>query len=642
MSARWYVGIDGGGSGSRGRLYDESGKQVAEVSAGPANIATDIVGAQNAVRSIVRSLCSDVTGVEPEDCHVGLGLAGAQVHSVRDSFLAGGFPFASVRLVSDAHASALGAFGGQDGGVVAVGTGAVACAVHEGEVDEIGGFGFCLDDRGAGADVGRQALRAALREFDTGPDLSTFGRALLEPFDQDSWRVIEWSTRARPGELAAVAPTVFDFADEGDDTARAIVHASVAEVLRLIELVRAHGASRVCLVGSIGRRVRRWLPSYVVDSLEDPEGDAIDGAHYAIRHGLGHGPAVLMPRGVAATKERSTMSREIDEIPAVVARQVGELAPLYEEIGASLRRSDPKTVVTCARGSSDHAARYFQYLTGIRLGLPVASIGPSLASVYSSPLRLEGGLCVAVSQSGKSPDLIALQAAARAGGGRCLAVVNVEDSPLADKADLVAPLGAGPEVAVAATKSFVSSLVALASIVASWAEDEELQEGLKALPEALDRALDVDLSRAFEHVRVGSSSFTLGRGPGLAVSDEAALKLKEVCRAHAESFSAAEVLHGPIAIADGVFSALAFGSADEGETSVIDAVDRLRATGARVHLLDSTEQGVDVLRTVAAPHPLLNPVVQITSFYRAIEQRAAQLGLDADKPAHLKKVTETR
>ncbi|MCY4376049.1 MAG: SIS domain-containing protein [Spirochaetaceae bacterium] len=183
------------------------------------------------------------------------------------------------------------------------------------------------------------------------------------------------------------------------------------------------------------------------------------------------------------------MAREIAEIPAVAARQVSLGLTEYRALGVRLRKRAPAVIVTCARGSSDNAAVYLKYLVETRVGIPVAAIGPSVASVYDARLSLDRAVCVTISQSGGSPDLVSLQDHARAGGAATLALLNTRDSPVGSSADEVVPVMAGPETAVAATKSLVASLVAIAGIVAGWTDDGALARGLEALPESLAASL---------------------------------------------------------------------------------------------------------------------------------------------------------
>lgn len=336
----------------------------------------------------------------------------------------------------------------------------------------------------------------------------------------------------------------------------------------------------------------------------------------------------------------SQMRAEILSIPDVVSRQIAEAGPLYREIGAQLRASGVRAAISNARGTSDHAATYLKYLLEMLVGLPLASVGPSIVSVYGSRLRLDGQLCVTISQSGASTDLVMLQDAATEAGALTLALVNDTASQVALKAALLAPLHAGPEHAVAATKSFVASLVAAATIAAAWSGADDVLDAFDALPAALASSIEADWSAAVEPVAAASSVFTVSRGPAVAAAAEAALKFKETCRLHAEPFSAAELLHGPIALPGPRFAALVFASRDQGRASIVKARDALAATGATVYFCDYGATGD--LRLEPAPHPLLDPICAIASFYGFVETVARARDLDPDKPPHLQKVTVTR
>lgn len=332
------------------------------------------------------------------------------------------------------------------------------------------------------------------------------------------------------------------------------------------------------------------------------------------------------------------MAREIAEIPEAVARQLAGPLHDYLECGRGLAALAPPALITCARGTSDQAATYFKYLMETRAGLPVASIGPSVASVYASRFQAKGFAAITISQSGGSPDLTQLQDMLRAGGARTVALLNTPDSPVGRGADQVLPLLAGPERAVAATKSLVTSLVALAAMVAGFTQDKALAGALERLPEALNASLRaVPDAFPLSIVRAGSL-FVLSRGPGMAAAGEAALKLKETCRIHAEAYSAAEVLHGPVVLSKKGFSAIAFIPEDEGAASVRTALTRVAADGGAT--LSFGSQDADIVLPEAA-HPALAPILQITAFYALVERLAVAMGEDPDNPPGLKKVTET-
>ncbi len=337
------------------------------------------------------------------------------------------------------------------------------------------------------------------------------------------------------------------------------------------------------------------------------------------------------------------MAREIAQAPDAVARLLDEERDRFEELGRRLRERDPAVVVTCARGSSDHAAGFFKYGLEIALGIPVASVGPSVASIYNAPLRLEGGVLLSISQSGQSPDIVALQAAAKRAGALTIAVVNQSDSPLADEADIVVPMHAGPEKSVAATKSFVASTVAVAAIIAAWSEDQALQDALEALPARLAEACAQDWTQALEPLVAADSLFVLGRGPSYPIAQETALKFKETMSLHAEAFSAAEVMHGPLSLVRAGFRIFAFNPPDASQDAMASVLERLRRTGAEVFVAGQSESAAEKghLPMATTGHMLTDPISACLSSYRLIEALARRRGFDPDNPTNLKKVTET-
>ncbi|MGO4777164.1 SIS domain-containing protein, partial [Lysobacter sp. 2RAB21] len=231
------------------------------------------------------------------------------------------------------------------------------------------------------------------------------------------------------------------------------------------------------------------------------------------------------------------MYAEANESGDAVARQFAANADIIDDLVERLRKQPPRFIVTCARGSSDHAATYGKYLFETQLGLVTASASPSVGSVYAIKPKLDGALFVAISQSGKSPDLLRNAEIAKAAGAHVVALVNVADSPLAQLADTVLGLHAGPEKSVAATKSYLCSLAALLQLTARWSNDAGLFNAVHALPEALREATRQDWSPLVEGLVDARNLFVLGRGLGLAAAQEAALKFKETCGLHAEAFS---------------------------------------------------------------------------------------------------------
>lgn len=337
------------------------------------------------------------------------------------------------------------------------------------------------------------------------------------------------------------------------------------------------------------------------------------------------------------------MRREIEEIPGAVARLLADGREALDEAGRLVAEADPSVVVTVARGSSDHAASLLKYAIELTAGVPVASLGPSIASVYGARLKLGRAVALAVSQSGASPDIVMMASAARRDGALTLALTNTPYSPLAVAANLGIDIMAGPERSVAATKSFVTSAVAGLAILAHWTNDERLKAALDRLPAALEGAISCDWSALGDGVGDGPSLFILGRGPALAMANEAALKFKETCGLHAEAYSAAEVMHGPLALVDKGFPVLALAADDAARASTVEAAEKLAARGASVHLAGGPARGsVRALPFASTGHPLTDPLALIVSFYGFVEAFARARGLDPDRPRNLRKVTETR
>lgn len=335
----------------------------------------------------------------------------------------------------------------------------------------------------------------------------------------------------------------------------------------------------------------------------------------------------------------TAMAREAAEAPTRVARQWQDGAGVIRALAARLRADPPRTVVTIARGSSDNAATYARYLIETRLEVLTASLAPSTASVFTAQPDMTGVLALAISQSGRSPDLLAAAQSARAGGALLVALVNDQDSPLAHLAEVVIPLDAGPELSVAATKSFITALTAIAALVACWSDDAAMLAALEALPETLIRAWHTDMAGFVEALADAIGLYVLGRGPGFAAAQEAALKLKETCGLHAEAFSSAEVRHGPMALIHSGFPVIAFVPDDVSREGVDAAIAAARAQGATVLEIGGADAGGAVLPKT---HPALTPIVQIQAFYRLVDALAARRGHDPDQPPHLSKVTSTR
>lgn len=335
------------------------------------------------------------------------------------------------------------------------------------------------------------------------------------------------------------------------------------------------------------------------------------------------------------------MRREILEIPSAVETLLTEGRAGMASAAAALSGRDPAFMVTVARGSSDHAATYFKYVCELVSGVPVASVGPSVASIYRRPLKLRGSACIAVSQSGRSPDIVRMAEMARREGALTLAMTNHPDSDLARASSHTLELHAGSEVSVAATKTFVTSIVSAIWLVAEWQRDAELLAAIRQLPAILERAAAADWSALGDRIATQPSLYCLGRGPVYAISNEAALKFKETCQLHAESYSSAEVLHGPVSIVGQGFPVLALCAADEAEEALVEVADAMAAKGATVFVTSDRAAHATPLPVARTAHPLTDPISLIVSFYAMVEQVAVARGVNPDEPRHLKKVTET-
>lgn len=337
----------------------------------------------------------------------------------------------------------------------------------------------------------------------------------------------------------------------------------------------------------------------------------------------------------------SNMERELQEAPDVVERLLRANREACVDLGSRLRDRPPGVVVTCARGSSDHAATFAKYLIETRTGVPVASAAPSVSSVYGRRLSLEGQLAVVISQSGKSPDLVAFAEDAVAAGATLVTVVNDTSSPLASLGQVCLPLHAGPERSVAATKSYIASLAAILQLVSCWNGDGDLDVPLERLSGDLRAGLEADWSSAREPLAGSSDLLVVGRGLGLGIAQEAALKLKETCGIHAEAISAAELHHGPMALIRDHLVLFVFSQRDETQAGVTALVGSLRDKGANVLVAEAGPVASGRLMVPPGLHPACAPVVMIQRFYRLVHEVALMRGMDPDAPPHLAKVTET-
>lgn len=335
------------------------------------------------------------------------------------------------------------------------------------------------------------------------------------------------------------------------------------------------------------------------------------------------------------------MWREIREIPDAAAHLLRDGDKALAAAGTALAARDPRLLATVARGSSDHAASFLKYATELTAGVPVASLGPSIASIYGARLKLAGAAVIAISQSGKSPDIVAMAEMARAAGALTAGITNTAGAPLGSHCDHEIDILAGKERSVAATKTFVNSALAGLALLAQWTGSHALGDALRALPAHLEEAVDCDWAPLATALQNSQSLYILGRGPGMAIAQEAALKFKETSGVHAEAYSAAEVMHGPMALVKPGFPVLALVVRDKSEPSMLAAIESLAARGATVFATSDKAGSKAALPIAATGHPLTDPLALIASFYGFVESFARARGLDPDQPPHLCKVTET-
>ncbi|WP_342620152.1 SIS domain-containing protein [Rhodoferax sp. GW822-FHT02A01] len=335
------------------------------------------------------------------------------------------------------------------------------------------------------------------------------------------------------------------------------------------------------------------------------------------------------------------MYQEACASAAQVALQLSLDTDRYEALGAALRGSAPTGIVTIARGSSDHAASYFSYLVMSRTGQLVTSLPMSLMTLYRAPIAHQRMLAVSVSQSGRSPDLYGPMQMFTDAGATTVALVNAAQSPLADAVQWPLALHAGPEESVAATKSYICSLVAAARLAAVWGGYLDLIAGLRNISSALATACSLDWSCALPALRDADRLLVIGRGPGLAIANEAALKFKETCGIQAEAFSGAEVQHGPMALVDTGYIILIFALRGPAQASLLQVARDMRQRGANVLLAAPDDVAERDLTLATADIPDLDPIVAIQSFYLLVEAVSRARGIDPDAPRHLSKITST-
>ena len=343
----------------------------------------------------------------------------------------------------------------------------------------------------------------------------------------------------------------------------------------------------------------------------------------------------------------SWLESELREQPDALARLLERQAARAKEIAALLRRDDVRYILIASRGSSSNAARYAQYLLGRAHRVPVMFATPSLYTIYEQPPRLDGALVLGISQSGASPDVASVLAEARRQGRPTVAVTNVADSPLARAADSVLPLEAGDEHAVAATKTYVNSLGAIALLFA--AVDGPVAEAeLARMPELLSEQIELSLENAppLDEYADAVGATVVARGVNYGTAFEIALKIRELSGLVVEAYSPADLMHGPIAAIREGWPVIVVAPTGPARPSVEDLVLPLRERGARIIAVSDVNAVLRRAQTRLALVPRvpewLSPLTAVIPGQLTALRLAQQRGLDIDRPAGLHKVTLTR
>jgi glucosamine--fructose-6-phosphate aminotransferase (isomerizing) len=347
-------------------------------------------------------------------------------------------------------------------------------------------------------------------------------------------------------------------------------------------------------------------------------------------------------------KKPSHLRREILEQPLVMQRLLERERENIAATAAAIRARAPRYVVIAARGTSDNAARYAKYLLGAENRLTVALATPTLYTIYQRPPQLADALVIGISQSGASPDIVAVLEEGQRQGALTVAITNEPDAPLAETAGHVVDLHAGEERSVAATKTYTASLAAIAALSAALAEDEARWEALVALPSIAQAVLaQIDeLGEQVDRYRYMRECAVIGRGYNYASAHEIALKLTELTYVLSDPYSAADFQHGPIAMVEPGFPVMVLAPEGAVATEMVALLAQLRERGAELIVLSPLEEALALART-ALPLPSgvpewLSPLVMVMPGQMFALAATISRGLDPDHPRGLRKVTLTR
>jgi len=342
-----------------------------------------------------------------------------------------------------------------------------------------------------------------------------------------------------------------------------------------------------------------------------------------------------------------TLREEIREQPEVAARFLAEQAEYIEAIAGSLR-DRPRHVVIAARGTSDHAAIYAQYVLGVRHGWTVGLGAPSIVSIYGATPDVRDALVIGISQSGASPDIVALIAEARTQGAPTIAITNEPDSALATAADRTIALGAGPERAIAATKTYTAELLAIALLSAALSDDRADRAAVAAIPDTLARVLDLEpeIERIARDQAATTRALVIARGFEYATAREWALKLKELARVFADPYSSADFQHGPLTLVEPGVPVLAVVRSGAPGVDLVALLGRLRdELGGELMVVSDDAPARDLarwpVRLPSGTPEWLGPIVSIVPGQLHAMHLTRARGLDPERPRNLSKVTRT-
>ncbi|APJ03210.1 SIS domain-containing protein [Silvanigrella aquatica] len=347
---------------------------------------------------------------------------------------------------------------------------------------------------------------------------------------------------------------------------------------------------------------------------------------------------------------QSLMESETEESSSIIESQQKIGLPVIEELVQRLQKHPPYFASTIARGSSDHAAYFAKYAFETQLGVPTSSIAPSVHTIYKSNINYKNGFVFAISQSGKSDDLIECMATARKKGAVTLSIVNELNSPLEKESEYFIPLNAGKESSVAATKSFIASLTRVIQLVAFWRQNQDLKNHLAQLPCLLSQKNSEQYHSALQLLQHEKSVLTIGRGFTFPIALESALKFKETCGLHAEAFSGAEILHGPFELVQKNFPLIVYLQKDEALSGILKLIDKFQEKEAKIIAIAAEniiEENKNLLKntTVIPTAPSLDSLCDVVTLIHRFYPFAAQLAhlreRNPDLPKNLNKVTST-